>query len=613
MTKPTPSKKRTQKKTYVDSSCEIESIKDILLSLLRQCTITFDAYSETDYLKDSSEVVTRLKNEGVSFATRTLPRLAEGLFEYLEYGCGNYQGFALVASKYPFFLKRLFRLVYKKHPNVDAIAMIYQFSVAFKKLKGPYRNEELSSQLREFIDVDKELSHIKYGEAENLILDHARMFITELFSDVQEDPNIFYENVIPRPGPGATNTKRPHELRFKPAKIYKRVDEIFPVYDWFYHSYNQMAWDIPHLRNLYKDVVDESTSRFKFVDKVVGKARGICIEENEVQFMQQGVKNFLYKWIETHPLTAGKINFSDQSINASLALKSSFSKEHATLDMKEASDRIPRNLVYELFKDVPILCDALMGLSTRIISFPIEFGIEPINTFKYAPMGSGLCFPIMSLTHYALIKAILHLSMHSDDSIDDIFVYGDDIIVKSETAQAVFDWLPRFGMKFNVKKSFVKSHFRESCGTHAYNGVDITPVYFKYTTVLSDAPTVLQSLISNEYDLWKKGYWTVCADLRQKCRVDRYVSVSCNAVGWKRPPIIPYNYGGTKTRYCQAYHTILHRVICFTAKDQELYDFDDDTALTRWYNLKANAHTKQRRDGIQKYAVRWMSKWQLVC
>ena len=592
---------------------EMDSIKNILQSFLRQCTLTFETYSDADYQKDLDDVVNRLDHEGISFATRTLPKLSEGLFQYLETGKGKYEGFALVSSKYPFFLKRLFRLVYKRRPNVEAIAMIYQISVAFKKLKGPYRDDELKSQLRDFIDVDKSLGDIKYTEAENLILDHARMFVTELFSSLNEDPDIFYNNVVPRPGPGATNAKRPHHLRYIPEKIYKRVDDVFPAYEWFYATYHQMAWNIPYLKSLYNNISDEATSRFEFVDKVVGKARGICIEENEVQFMQQGVKHFLYEWIENHPLTKGKINFTDQNVNSNLALESSSSMKLATLDMKDASDRVSRKLVHELFRDIPVLDEALQALSTRYIKFPEKFGIDDLLTNKYAPMGSGLCFPIMSITHYALIRSILYLSMHSDKVLDDIYVYGDDIIVPSETANAVFDWLPRFGMKFNISKSFYRSKFRESCGIHAYDGVDITPVYFKYTTVNSEAPTILQSLISNEYDLWKKGYWIVCAAIRDKCNVNHYVHPTCNAVGWKRPPILPYNFIGTKTRYSHALHTPLHKIRFIVEHDYKEYDFDEDSGLTRWHLIKANAHTRLRRDGIHKYASRWISKWHLVC
>ena len=124
-----------------------------------------------------------------------------------------------------------------------------------------------------------------------------------------------------------------------------------------------------------------------------------------------------------------------------------------------------------------------------MIQLPVGLGQHPtLKAQKFAPMGSGVCFPVMGLVHWALITALVFNSTmpKAHELSTQVYVYGDDIIVPSECAQLVYKYLPRFGMKINKDKSFVASHFRESCGCHAYKGFDITPAFFK-KVILKDS------------------------------------------------------------------------------------------------------------------------------
>jgi hypothetical protein len=142
--------------------------------------------------------------------------------------------------------------------------------------------------------------------------------------------------------------------------------------------------------------------------------------------------------MENHVETRGHINFRDQSINGELALRSSKDKFYATIDMKAASDRVSRDLVSYLVQDNRELHDAIMALSVEVIELPDEIGfVEQFPCAKYAPMGSALCFPIMSLVHYSLCRAIIRQSQASLSDSKDVYVYGDDIIVPSHCAQAL--------------------------------------------------------------------------------------------------------------------------------------------------------------------------------
>lgn len=471
-------------------------------------------YGAATLRHDKATAFRRLDHEGLSFATLTLPKLWAGLSAYLETGQVHYPSFVLDGnSGHPVFLRGLFRLAYGYTAyKGTAIMLIYQLSVMFSKLRGPYPNSVLSKQLGDFVKVDEWLSTLDHTDAVNQpITDTARFEIERLFSDfdVQES--------IPRPGPGATNTPVAKHLRYRPHVLYTQIDDVLPYHDWFYVN----GWDhvnqTKYLLTLHANREFEPRARFKFVHKKVGKARGICIEQNEMQFLQQAFKHSLYQWIERHPLTRGRVNFSDQSINARLALEASKDCTLATIDMSEASDRIARQLVLYLFRNT-VLGPYLDALSTRWIDLPqdllAEGSPDSLRCSKFAPMGSGLCFPIMSIVHWALIRAIIKRSMLPEELTEKVYVYGDDIILPCECIEAVYTYLPRYGMKLNKDKSFYRSQFRESCGVHAYDGMDITPTYVKYVPIEKNVTQVM-SCINVEFQFYKRNFTNVARVFRE--------------------------------------------------------------------------------------------------
>jgi hypothetical protein len=60
---------------------------------------------------------------------------------------------------------------------------------------------------------------------------------------------------------------------------------------------------------------------------------------------------------------------------------------------------------------------------------------------------------------------------------EDVYVYGDDLVVPADEAPSVIEDLELFGLKVNSAKSFWTGKFRESCGGDYYDGRDVTPVY----------------------------------------------------------------------------------------------------------------------------------------
>jgi hypothetical protein len=163
-------------------------------------------------------------------------------------------------------------------------------------------------------------------------------------------------------------------------------------------------------------------------------------------------------------------------------------------------------------------------------------------------MGSGVCFPIEGIVFWALIQGIIHTStmLDSAELCKEVYVYGDDIIVPSCVAELVMNTLPKFGMKINKEKSFVNSYFRESCGCHAYKGIDITPTFFKKAIINDSQPsdsTLLISLISKEQRLTSSGFHETARYLRSQTHVlfgeIPLVHEDSCIVGWKTDKAVP--------------------------------------------------------------------------
>lgn len=569
----------------------------VLEAILEDAFQRLKHYGRADYSRDVATLRRRYVSEGLSFATKTLPTLYNEFLRYLETGKPSYTSFRCVGgAKHPAFLRQLFAMVSKCH-DVDActesMQCLYQLCHAFKKFRGPYRQSTLQKQLWSFVEDDISLRYIDFlSEVNYPILCEARKSVKDIFSGF--DPEFDVDMFVPTPGPGATNTPTRKNVRYRPHVLYKQLDDVFPYEDWFYSH----PWDVVTGSRRFRALrhIDMPSSRFKFVPKTYGKPRGICIEQLETQFLQQAIKRFMYSRLSTHPLTKGMVNFTDQTVNGKLALSSSSDKSYATLDMSAASDRVSRKLVRYLFKDCPELWRALDATSTRTIELPKEVGIDFIPDFpcaKFAPMGSATCFPTMALVHFVLIKAILTLSQLPHSLTREVYVYGDDIIIRTECVDAVYAYLPFFGMKFNTDKSYSHSWFRESCGVHAFKGVEITPEYFKYLPGVHSPRNVVLSLLSTEARLFRKGFKRTAALLRSQLLKVKcikgfplpYVRPKSPILGWIREDKdAPLNrHIGLKRRYNEDFHRFdVYCLVTSPSGDETTID-NDHEAYLRWF------------------------------
>ncbi len=202
--------------------------------------------------------------------------------------------------------------------------------------------------------------------------------------------------------------------------------------------------------------------------------RAACKEPALNQLLQTSVGNYIRRRLKLFG-----IDLNDQSRNRALACKGSKTGRFATIDLKSASDTISQRCVFEL---LPLSWVSLLD------DFRSPSGLLPDGKVrvweKHSTMGNGYTFELESLLFWALTRATIDMTRFSRNKryyprATHVSVYGDDIICPSHYFNEVARTLTSVGFTINEKKSFHTGSFRESCGGHFYNGLDVKPFYIR--------------------------------------------------------------------------------------------------------------------------------------
>jgi len=466
------------------------------------------------------QVSKRIRTEGKSFLTKTLPRLGKAFDKALA---GNTSlnaaklGFAsLPNSELPRFLGEFFSRVLRpdgallQHPCDISVKVIRQVLYLFYKYELPYSDEQEQQVIHKFKETEVDLStrsiFFKNLEAAiersyrtdrfsykanpfTSVVRGARGLLSRLFATF--DP----KDIYPRHGPGAVATKQKLWDKYLWTNVSSRITDVYPLDEYFYSSLGHVCDSVPAIIGMKQESLP---ARVVLVPKDSRGPRLISCEPVDYQWIQQGLGRAIVELVERHPLTRERVNFTDQSINQFYALVSGRYGMYATLDLNEASDRVSADLVRLLFPEHVYTClEACRSSSTELP----DGSIVPL--LKYAPMGSCLCFPVLALTVWALLSAGLpdaHVG-------NDVIVYGDDVIVLTAQAADAMSILESFGLRINRDKSCTSGLFRESCGTDAFNGVNVTPVRLRTVWSSVPSPDSYSSWIAYANSFFDKKYY----------------------------------------------------------------------------------------------------------
>lgn len=159
-----------------------------------------------------------------------------------------------------------------------------------------------------------------------------------------------------------------------------------------------------------------------------------------------------------------------QQRNQLLAYYGSRANHLSTIDFSAASDNIASEVVREL---LPVKWHSIMDLC-RSKLYQLDGSWKWSQ--KFSSMGNGFTFPLQSLIFFAAASAVCEFAGVSDEYVG---VYGDDVILPSTAHAQYVEFCEFLGFQTNSRKSFADGPFRESCGSHYFNGLDVQPIYLK--------------------------------------------------------------------------------------------------------------------------------------
>jgi len=453
-------------------------------AVLRQAALDLDLSVE----RDVETIRRRCDHEGFSFLTITLPMLSDALEKGLEHGLLTVPTQFSRNGSLPRLLGGFFRRVFDKEgrllpePCSHTVFYVRQISRFMKKLKISCTPEREAQAAAHFLEVEGELhcGTQTVLRPDSLLDRISGVLWSQVFPEI--DPL----DLVCSHGPGATAERLKPNGRYRIRYWHDRMELTFPSDLHCFPNYglaasgctrNDIDWD---RGPSFLSVRDEPPVRVVFVPKTQTSPRVIAIEPSHVQYAQQALKDHVYVILESHKLTRNSIRFTRQEPNQELAYRSSIDRRLATLDLKDASDRVHLGLVQRVFKTSGIL-EYLED--SRSLHAELPTG-QSVLLSKFASMGSAMCFPVEAMVFYTLVQCAMHKQdgrRPSSGSIAaysrSIDIYGDDIIVPVDYADAVVEYLESYLLKVNIGKSFKSGYFRESCGADYFKGMAVNPVY----------------------------------------------------------------------------------------------------------------------------------------
>lgn len=506
-----------------------------------------------DLDRDLSRLQSALDNEGLSFITISHPAMCdffqkslalEGMHSLPLNTRPRGFGKKAVDDIRPRYLHGLMSLIFnedgklKSDPDVTAIYFVRQWLLMAKKVEMTCDDHRTETALNDFLAIEAGLpdhhpdtwdlddpefvrrtGHPLWGSPDRST--------PSLFGDAVGDDEVDWTlyrslcdrisssigtldvwSIRPKHGPGAVADPR-GSLKYNFNAWPRKLQQLFP-------------WDFFATPDLglfaYEEGMEPNTNEYPSVVLCVPKTqkgpRIICKEPIAHQWIQGGIQRFLEERVLATSI-GQCIDFRNQAYSQAWAIDASTDGHLSTVDLSAASDRISTRLVEFLFggKSDNSLLEALHASRSRYYTLNGKY----YRFRKFAPMGSACTFPVQSILFASLAAlAICQTRNWGPSQLDRAFaeirVFGDDIILPTDSIGVLYRALSSCGLKVNENKSYHTGLFRESCGMDAYAGTDITPAYVR-RLYSSSRPSSLQAVVDASNNFFMKGFWHTSAAL----------------------------------------------------------------------------------------------------
>lgn len=540
---------------------QVKLLHDTVVGILKDASLAYPAYRGID--RDIERLSLLVQTRGLGLFTLDLPALDSILLKGIETGrlvsTGPLSRVVSVKCQVPRFLRGLWLRVFDLNacllvePDATAIAFLRQIFCLGKKVEVSCSRQRLKETLDEYHKIERELRKPTLGwELDELFsasdgdnvhfldviasyssadlfarnehpysADDARLLrgLQQVADDLvcrfkAFDPSDYaIERAVQglgstgfRHGPGAVSDKsgaRGTIDKYSFTNWPDKLQTCFPL------SYCGMGLS-PFHASASRVSRHEPPARLIAVPKTAKSPRLIAKEPTSHQWCQQVTLDYMVREIR-RVIGDDFIAFNDQSRSHEMVVRGSLDRSLCTVDLSSASDRLTCWTVERAFRMNPSLLSALHSARTRWMEDNVEKQSPP-NFFimkKFASQGTAVTFPVQTLVFFMCVLACLP-GRNVDEKMrlyrGQVRTYGDDIVIPRVGYASLVRLLDLLQLKVNVDKSFVHSHFRESCGLDCFKGYDVTPV--KPTRMSGRTPEGWMSLLELSNNLYKRGYWT---------------------------------------------------------------------------------------------------------
>lgn len=373
------------------------------------------------------------------------PASPEYLDRVNEWQVGLCQGYLPLNTKFPYPLHRDdqgYPVVYSLPPHLAGA--IQQVAKLVYKWHGQPRKKT------DMDEVKERLRHPLPMQLGTDIICGIRTFLSGM-----KPPDII--GCIGRFGPGVTCEG------LDGREKWDRLGTIMPDLPPDFFRFNSRdTWSPPP--------IGRGVTKIAEVPKTIKSNRIVSSEPALYMYAQLAVADDLDR--QMHQLYRKHVSLHDAELH------NGFLRRHGacSIDLSDASDHVSMDLVKAV---LPQLWPVLARVRSSASLFPDG---EEVDLSTFAPMGSGVCFPILTLVCIGICGFAKHLLAKTYPWMRQnlwFHVYGDDIIVPQEMYSLVCSLLTFSGLKVNEQKSCPTGIYRESCGLELYDDVEITPAYLR--------------------------------------------------------------------------------------------------------------------------------------
>ncbi len=499
-----------------------------------------------EWERDLKRITTLSQTRGSAVFTMDLPAMGKQLDSALSGGRLNLKGMPCSGPTHSdSMIPRLFRGLWIRlfdhygclRANIDPNDVLFLRTLLYvaKNYRAECAPRYLFEATKEFFDVesslppasplwdgdgsDADLSHSRdlrdmVGTVSNEPLFHSELGLVPVLDSVQRSADRIsrvFSGFDPglldfRHGPGAVSDLQRGEYKYTFPNWAPRLEYNFP-YDLAASTSLEVGGIDPVLGYGWDSY--EPHSVLKAVPKTMKGPRLIAKEATCQQWVQQGIRNYLYQAVAKSWI-GRSINFFDQRPSQKMALQGSKDGYMCTMDLKSASDRISCSLVERVFRSSPGLLSAMIASRTRFLIQDLDKEIPRVFKLKkFSTQGSALTFPIQSIVFFMICVGVgrhLHPTWSHEQAGRQVRIFGDDLIFPSAWKPLVERVLESLHLRVNQTKTHATGRFRESCGMDAFEGYDVSPPHVLSTPVESD-PASISSALAVSNNFFTKGFW----------------------------------------------------------------------------------------------------------